>query len=93
MSESPLEPSFGYRLTISSDSHISQQQIYEVVGKVINLDGGAGLGIRVLSATNWPKTEDGQPIDLKAFEAVVDATHRYKEIFYGAPADNADGGY
>jgi len=61
--------------------------MYEVVGKVINLDGGQGLGIRVLGATEWPKNENGQLPDLKAFEAVVDATHRYKEIFY-----DGDGG-
>lgn len=63
--------------------------LYEVVGKVINLEGGHGLGIRVLGATQWPKNEQtGQTADLKAFEAVVDATHRYKSIFYA----DQDGG-
>jgi hypothetical protein len=57
--------------------------LYEIVGKVINLEGGHGLGIRVLSSTIWPKNEQGQAPDMKLFEAVVDATHRHKTIFYG----------
>ena len=37
----------------------------------------------MLGATLWPKNEEtGQTPDLKTFEAVVDATHRYKSIFY-----------
>lgn len=69
------------------------QSLYEVVGKVINLEGGAGLGLRVLTATSWQKNDAGQSIDLKVFEAVVDATHRHKEIFYGEAADDGAGGY
>ena len=44
-----------------------------------------GLGLRVLGATEWPKQSAGgtaAAIDMRAYEAVVDATHRYKEIFY-----------
>lgn len=62
------------------------------MGKVINLDGGHGLGLRVLSATEWPRNADGQLPDLKLFEAVVDATHRYKSIFYEGEGDNDNGG-
>lgn len=70
-------------LVLNRDSHLSPQALYEVVGKVINLEGGHGLGVRVMAATEWPKNEKGVAPDLKMFEAVVDATHRCKEIFYG----------
>lgn len=69
-------------LILNRDSHLSPQSIYEVVGKVINLEGGAGLGMRVMAATEWPKNERGQLPDLRLYEAVVDATHKYREIFY-----------
>jgi len=69
------------------DSHVSVGSLYEIVGKVVNIEGGHGLGIRVLSSTEWPKNEHGQTPDIKLFEAVVDATHRYKSIFY----DDGDG--
>ena len=64
------------------DSHLSVGTMYEIVGKVINIEGGHGLGMRVLSATAWPKNDNGQAPDMKLYEAVVDATHRYKEMFY-----------
>ena len=68
---------------VSGKSHTSLHSTYEVVGKVLTLDGGMGLGLRVLAATEWPKNADtGAVIDLKAYEAVVDATHRCKGIFY-----------
>jgi len=44
----------------------------EVVGKV-NQD----LSVKVLRATDL-----GRDVDFTAISAVVDATHRYKEIFY-----------
>jgi hypothetical protein len=77
------------------DSHLQLQSLYEVVGKVLPLEGGHGLGLRVLSSTLWPKNERGELPDVKLFEAVVDATHRYKEIFYedGDAKMNGDGGY
>jgi replication factor A3 len=78
----------------SSESHLSLRSTYEVVGKVITLDGGMGLGLRVLGATEWPKNPDtGTAIDLKAYEAVVDATHRYKGIFYENESSGGVGGY
>ena len=70
--------------------------MYEIVGKVMDLAGGHGLGVRVLSSTEWPKNAQGQLPDQKLFEAVVDATHRYKSIFYegGGEETNGDmGGY
>lgn len=72
-------------LILNRDSHLKPQGMYEVVGKVINLEGGAGLGIRVMAATEWPKNEKGQTPDLKLYEAVVEATHKYREIFYQDP--------
>lgn len=69
-------------LILNRDSHLSPQGMYEVVGKVINLEGGAGLGIRVMAATEWPKNDKGQTPDLKLYDAVVEATHKYREIFY-----------
>ena len=79
---------------VSSESHLSLHSTYEVVGKVLTLDGGMGLGLRVLGATEWPKNADtGAAIDLKAYEAVVDATHRYKSIFYENESSGGAGGY
>ena len=69
-------------LVLNRDSHLSPQGTYEILGKVINLEGGQGLGLKVLSATEWPKNEKGQAIDFKLWEAVVEVTHKYKEIFY-----------
>jgi hypothetical protein len=74
------------------DSHLSPTHLYEIVGKVINLDGGAGLGIKVLSSCEWPKNERGELPDVKLFEAVVDATHKVREIFYEGGSSETDGG-
>jgi hypothetical protein len=79
----------------NSDSHLSVNSMYEIVGKVINLDGGQGLGVKVLSSTEWPKNDRGELPDIKLFEAVVEATHRYKDIFYegGGDGNSSMGGY
>ena len=69
-------------LVMNRDSHLKPQSIFDVVGKVSNLEGGAGLGLKVLSATEWPRSPDGKPVDLKVYEAVVEANHKYKSIFY-----------
>jgi Replication factor A protein 3 len=79
--------------TSHRDSHLQVNAMYEIVGKVIDLAGGHGLGVRVLSSTEWPKNANGQLPDTKLFEAVVDATHRYKGIFYeGEGETNGDDG-
>jgi hypothetical protein len=54
-----------------------------------------GLGLRVLGTTEWPRNDaTGAPIDMKAYEAVVDATHRYKGIFYENESSGGSyGGY
>lgn len=69
-------------LVLNRDSHISPQAMYEVLGKVINLEGGQGLGLKVLATTEWPKNEKGMGPDFKLWEAVVEATHKHREIFY-----------
>ncbi|KIV93362.1 hypothetical protein PV10_04579 [Exophiala mesophila] len=79
-------------ILLNRDNHLSVNSLYEIVGKVINLDGGHGLGLRVLSATEWPRGPDGQLPDIKLFEAVVDVTHRYKGIFYEGEGDTETGG-
>ncbi|OKP10725.1 hypothetical protein PENSUB_4028 [Penicillium subrubescens] len=40
-----------------------------------------GLGIRVLGTTDWGNPSD---CDYKIYEQVVEATHRFKSIFYDA---------
>lgn len=65
---------------INRDSHLAQGTYYEVIGKVVNLEGGQGLGLKVLTATEW-KVVQGSQVDMKVYEAVVEATFKYKEIF------------
>ena len=68
---------------------MSLDTYYEIVGKVVQLEGGQGLGIRVLGCTEWVVPEGGK-VDMKSYEAVVEATHRWKSIFYeGGDGDGA----
>jgi len=57
---------------LNRDSHLTVGNAIEIVGKV-NQD----LSIKVLQATDM-----GTNLDFSSLEAVVEATHRYKEIFY-----------
>ncbi|KUJ22009.1 replication factor A protein 3 [Mollisia scopiformis] len=57
---------------LNRDAHLTVGNAVEVVGKV-NQD----LSVKVLRATDL-----GRDVDYTAISAVVDATHRYKEIFY-----------
>ncbi|KAI9755077.1 MAG: DEAD-box ATP-dependent RNA helicase [Chaenotheca gracillima] len=57
---------------LNRESHLTLNNAVEIVGKV-NPD----LSVKVLVATDF-----GSNLDMKAVSAVVDATHRYKEIFY-----------
>jgi len=57
---------------LNRDAHLTVGNAVEIVGKV-----GGDLSVRVLKATDL-----GSNFDFKANNAVVDATHRYKEIFY-----------
>ncbi|KAF6231473.1 hypothetical protein HO173_010225 [Letharia columbiana] len=57
---------------LNRDAHLQLNNAVEVVGKVQQ-----DLSVKVFQATDF-----GSNIDFNAVEAVVDATHRYKEIFY-----------
>ncbi|KAL9113043.1 MAG: hypothetical protein Q9227_002655 [Pyrenula ochraceoflavens] len=73
---------------LSRDSHLRLNGIYEVLGKVVNLEGGMGEGVKLLSATEWDESKVGEKgVDWRAWEAVVEATHRCKGIFYGGKED------
>ncbi|MCJ1275097.1 hypothetical protein MMC21_002897 [Puttea exsequens] len=57
---------------LNRDAHLSLNNAVELVGKV-----QPDLSIKAFQSTDF-----GSNIDYSAVEAVVDATHRYKEIFY-----------
>ncbi|KAL6703916.1 hypothetical protein ACN47E_008952 [Coniothyrium glycines] len=57
---------------LTRDSHLAVGHAVEIIGKV-----DANLNIKVQAATDF-----GTCIDFNAANAVVEATHRYKEIFY-----------
>ncbi|KAF2236215.1 replication factor A protein 3 [Viridothelium virens] len=61
---------------LNREAHFIQNHFFEVVGKVQQ-----DLGVRVFASTDF-----GTDIDFKAYEAVVNATHQCKEIFYGDSA-------
>jgi len=66
-------------LQLKADSHLQMGKLVEVVGKVVVLDGGQALGVRVLGSMDWGDPAD---CDYRMYEYVVDVTHRYKKIFY-----------
>ncbi|KAL1853376.1 hypothetical protein Plec18170_005373 [Paecilomyces lecythidis] len=66
-------------LILKPDSHLQMGRLVEVVGKVTDLEGGQGLGLRLLGAMDWGNPAD---CDYKIYEQVVEATHRFKGIFY-----------
>ncbi|KAH7068286.1 ssDNA binding protein-like protein Ssb3 [Paraphoma chrysanthemicola] len=57
---------------LTRDSHLAVGHAVEIIGKV-----DQNLHIKVQAATDF-----GTSIDFNAANAVVEATHRYKEIFY-----------
>ncbi|PVI04757.1 replication factor A protein 3 [Periconia macrospinosa] len=57
---------------LNRDSHLAPGHAVEIIGKV---DGN--LSLKVQAATDL-----GTDIDFNAIHAVVEATHRHKEIFY-----------
>ncbi|KAF2156573.1 replication factor A protein 3 [Myriangium duriaei CBS 260.36] len=59
-------------LLLNRDSHLTLNNAVEVIGKV-----DKDLSVRVLVATDF-----GTNVDFGVADAVVDATHRYHEIFY-----------
>ncbi|KAF2865184.1 ssDNA binding protein-like protein Ssb3 [Massariosphaeria phaeospora] len=59
-------------LILNRDCHLAVGHAVEIIGKV-----DQNLNVKVQAATDF-----GTNIDFTAASAVVDATHRYKEIFY-----------
>ncbi|KAI9747623.1 MAG: hypothetical protein M1835_002017 [Candelina submexicana] len=57
---------------LNRDSHLILNNAVEIIGKV-----NSDLTVKVLSATDF-----GNNLDYAAVDSVVEATHRYKEIFY-----------
>ncbi|KAL9083981.1 MAG: hypothetical protein Q9159_005474 [Coniocarpon cinnabarinum] len=57
---------------LNRDCHLQVGRAFEIIGKVTN-----ELSVKVMATTDL-----GDNIDYNAAEAVVDATHRYKDIFY-----------
>ncbi|MCJ1342642.1 hypothetical protein MMC31_000829 [Peltigera leucophlebia] len=70
-----IEANGSITIHLNRDSHLTINNAVEVVGKV-----QPDLSIKVFQATNF-----GDNIDFTAVTALVEATHRYKEIFYEAP--------
>lgn len=78
------------------DAHLSLNNAVEIVGKVqqdlsvkvfqaTDFGSNIGKGIFLSASLRQPKgyvLTHGGNSDFNAVEAVVDATHRYKEIFY-----------
>ncbi|KAF2014860.1 replication factor A protein 3 [Aaosphaeria arxii CBS 175.79] len=59
-------------LILNRDCHLALNHAVEIIGKV-----DQGLNVKVQAATDF-----GPNIDFEASNAVVEATHRHKEIFY-----------
>ncbi|KAI8943112.1 hypothetical protein NX059_001142 [Plenodomus lindquistii] len=59
-------------VVLNRDAHLAVGHAVEIIGKV---DGN--LNVKVQAATDF-----GTGVDFNAANAVVEATHRYKEIFY-----------
>ncbi|GAB7328924.1 hypothetical protein MBLNU13_g00783t1 [Cladosporium sp. NU13] len=59
---------------LNRDSHLQLNHAVEIIGKVQN-----DLSVRVMASTDFGPEGN---IDFNAVEAVVDATHRYPEMFY-----------
>jgi len=60
-------------LRLNPDSHLQMNHYFEVIGRIVQSD----LAVKVLNSTDL-----GTNYDFSAYEALVDATHRYREIFY-----------
>ncbi|KAL1296581.1 hypothetical protein AAFC00_000078 [Neodothiora populina] len=59
---------------LNREAHLTMDHAVEIIGKV-----QGDLSVRVLVSTDF-----GTGIDFSAYEAVVQATHRCREIFYDA---------
>ncbi|KAG9233008.1 replication factor A protein 3-domain-containing protein [Amylocarpus encephaloides] len=63
-------------VVLNRDAHLTVGHAVEMVGRV-----NGDLSVKVLRATDLGSAGS---VDFDAINAVVDATHRYKEIFYTA---------
>ncbi|TGO58482.1 hypothetical protein BCON_0054g00120 [Botryotinia convoluta] len=70
--EATIESDGVVTVILNRDSHLQVGNAVEIVGKV-NQD----LSVKVLKATDF-----GTNFDFAAMNALVDANHRYKEIWY-----------
>ncbi|KAK3721507.1 hypothetical protein LTR37_003063 [Vermiconidia calcicola] len=59
---------------LNRDAHLQINHAVEIIGKVQN-----DLSVKVLVSTDFGPEGN---VDFSAVDAVVDATHRYHEIFY-----------
>ncbi|EMC97970.1 hypothetical protein BAUCODRAFT_31981 [Baudoinia panamericana UAMH 10762] len=59
---------------LNRDAHLQLNHAVEIIGKVQN-----DLSVKVMASVDMGPEGN---IDFNAVEAVVDATHRYHEIFY-----------
>ncbi|KAK3648575.1 hypothetical protein LTR56_004346 [Elasticomyces elasticus] len=69
-----IDASGDIQVHLTRDSHLQLNHAVEIIGKV-----QADLSVRVMASTDFGP-EGG--IDFASVDAVVDATHRYHEIFY-----------
>ncbi|PLN76682.1 replication factor A protein 3 [Aspergillus taichungensis] len=66
-------------MLLKPDAHLQMGRLVEVLGKVVDLEGGGGIGLRLLANYDWGNPAD---CDYKIYEKLVDVTHRYPQIFY-----------
>ncbi|KAK5118935.1 hypothetical protein LTR62_000146 [Meristemomyces frigidus] len=59
---------------LNRDAHLQLNHAVEIIGKVQN-----DLSVKVMASTDMGPEAN---IDFNAVDAVVDATHRYAQIFY-----------
>ncbi|KAK4963617.1 hypothetical protein LTR10_001246 [Elasticomyces elasticus] len=69
-----IDASGDIQVHLTRDSHLQLNHAVEIIGKV-----QADLSVRVMASTDFGP--EGA-IDFASVDAVVDATHRYHEIFY-----------
>ncbi|KAK8189422.1 replication factor A protein 3 [Phyllosticta capitalensis] len=70
--EATIDASGPVNLHLNRDAHLTPNNAVEVIGKV-----NADLSVKVLTSTDF-----GSNIDFTAADAVVEATHRHRQIFY-----------
>ncbi|TKA29279.1 hypothetical protein B0A50_03789 [Salinomyces thailandicus] len=72
--QATIDANGNIEVRLNRDAHLQLNHAVEIIGKVQN-----DLSVKVMASTDLGP--EGA-IDFNAVEAVVDATHRYHEIFY-----------